>query len=239
MGVVSPERGTESPPSPEHQPPLPPQEPPPRRGVPWGLIALGLVIVSLVAGFNWVRDLLPSFDNPFSSETIDRSSTPVLQSIQDLGELRAAAGNYQVIVDVEKDTGLPSELLGERTLFVAKGSVDAGVDLRAIGADDVQLSADRRAATVTLPHAVLYPAELDLAESYVYDRDRGLFNAIGDVFSGGGGSERELYLVAERKLIEAAGGTSGLRSRAEANTRTMITSLLRSLGFTSVTIRFE
>jgi hypothetical protein len=239
MGVVSPERGTESPYSPEHQPPLPPQAPPPQRGVPWGLIALGLVIVSLVAGFNWVRDLVPSFDNPFSSETIERTSPPVLQSIQDLGEFRAAAGNYQVIVDVEKDTKLPSELLGERTLFVAKGSVDAGVDLRAVAADDVQLSADRRAATITLPHAVLYPAELDLAESYVYERDRGLFNAIGNVFSGGGGSERELYLVAERKLTEAAGGTSGLKARAEENTRVTLTSLLGSLGFTHVTIRFE
>jgi hypothetical protein len=239
MGVVSPERGTESPHLPEHQPPLPPQAPPPQRGVPWGLIALGLVIVSLVAGFNWVRDLIPSFDNPFSSETIERTSPPVLQSIQDLGEFRAAAGNYQVIVDVEKDTKLPSELLGERTLFVAKGSVDAGVDLRAVGADDVQVSADRRAATITLPHAVLYPAELDLAESYVYERDRGLFNAIGDVFSDGGGSERELYLVAERKLTEAAGGTSGLKARAEENTRVTLTSLLGSLGFTHVTIRFE
>jgi hypothetical protein len=239
MGVVSPERGTESPHSPEHQPPLPPQAPPPQRGMPWGLVALVLVIVSLIAGFNWVRDLLPSFDNPFSSETIDRTSTPVLQSIQDLGEFRAAAGNYQVIVDVEKDTKLPSELLGERTLFVAKGSVDAGVDLRAVGADDVQLSADRRAATITLPHAVLYPAELDLAESYVYERDRGLFNAIGDVFSDGGGSERELYLVAERKLTQAAGGTSGLKARAEENTRVTLISLLGSLGFTRVTVRFE
>jgi hypothetical protein len=239
MGVVSPERGTESPHLPEHQPPLPPQAPPPQRGVPWGLIALGLVIVSLVAGFNWVRDLIPSFDNPFSSETIERTSPPVLQSIQDLGEFRAAAGNYQVIVDVEKDTKLPSELLGERTLFVAKGSVDAGVDLRAVGADDVQVSADRRAATITLPHAVLYPAELDLSESYVYERDRGLFNAIGDVFSDGGGSERELYLVAERKLTEAAGGTSGLKARAEENTRVTLTSLLGSLGFMHVTIRFE
>lgn len=239
MGVVSPERGAESPHSPEHQPPLPPQAPPPQRGVPWGLIALVLVIVSLIAGFNWVRDLVPSFDNPFSSETIERTSPPVLQSIQDLGEFRAAAGNYQVIVDVEKDTKLPSELLGERTLFVAKGSVDAGVDLRAVGADDVQLSADRRAATITLPHAVLYPAELDLTESYVYERDRGLFNAIGDVFSGYGGSERELYLVAERKLTQATGGTVGLKARAEENTRVTLTSLLRSLGFTRVTIRFE
>ena len=86
---------------------------------------------------------------------------------------------------------------------------------------------------------MLYPAELDLAESYVYERDRGLFNAIGDVFSDGDGSERELYLVAERKLTQAAGGTSGLRSRAEANTRVTLTSLLRSLGFTRVTILFE
>ena len=239
MGVVSPERGTESPHSPEHLPPLPPQAPPPQRGMPWGLVALVLVIVSLIAGFDWVRDLLPSFDNPFASETIDRSPPPVLRSIQDLGEFRAAVGNYQVIVAQEKDTKLPSELLGEKTLFVAKGSVDAGVDLRAVSADDVQLSADRRAATITLPHAVLYPAELNLSQSFVYDRDRGLFNAIGDAFSDGSGSERELYLVAERKLTQAAGGTSGLTARAEENTRATLTSLLGSLGFTRVTVRFE
>ena len=86
---------------------------------------------------------------------------------------------------------------------------------------------------------MLYPAELDLSQSYVYDRDRGLFNAIGDVFSDDSGSERELYLVAERKLTQAAGGTSGLKARAEENTRATLTSLLGSLGFTRVTIRFE
>lgn len=185
-----------------------------------------------------MRDWLPSFDNPFASQTVDRTRPPVLKSIQDIGEFRAASGNYEVIVDLAKDTRLPDEILGERTLFVAVGSVDAGVDLAGLDDQAVELSADGTAATITLPAVRIYEAELDVGESYVYERDRGLLNRIGGAFSDDAGSERELYLVAERKLDEAARANDELAERAEANTRAMLTSLVRALGVKRVDVRF-
>jgi hypothetical protein len=236
MGVVSPER-TEAEPPRTPDPPEPPRERS-RRRVPWRLLAAGLVLVALVTSVNWARGLLPDFDNPFSEKTVDRSGPAVLKSIQDIGEYRAVAGNYQVIVDLEKDTKLPAEILGERTLFVATGSVDGGVDLSKLDADSVRVTDDRRTAAITLPHATLFDAEVDLDESYVYDRERGLFNRIGSLFSDDDAYEREVLLAAEAKLNEAARSNGELTRRAEENTEKMLGSLLRSLGFTRIDIGF-
>jgi hypothetical protein len=238
MGVLSPERrGTQAPPrSPEAPPPAPPERP--RRRVPWGLVGLVVVAVLVVGAVGWVRGILPDFSNPFAERTVDRSSQPILQSIRNIGEYRAAAGDYQVIVDLAKDTELPDELLGERTLFVAIGSVDAGIDLGAVTADDVVVSDDRRSAEITLPAARLYEAELDVGRSYVYERDEGLFNRIGSLFGGEDAGQEELYQAGQQKIAAAAAANDELRLRAEENTRRMLTSLLRSLGFREISITF-
>lgn len=236
MSVVTPER---TPRAPEQPPPSPPPPERPRRDVPWGLIALAVIVVGTAWMVDRVADIFPDFDNPFATETVDRSGPAVLKSIRDIGEYRAATGDFEVIVDLEQDTTLPDELLGERTLFVAAGSVDAGVDLGGLDEESVEISDDRRSATITLPPARLFEPEVDLQRSYTYERDRGLFNRIGDFFSDGGGSERQVNLLAEQKLREAAQGGAGLVPRAQENTRQMLESLLGALGFTSVEVRFE
>jgi hypothetical protein len=238
MGVFTPERErTERAPAPP--PPEPPRREPPGRDVPWALVVLCLLIIGIASGVGWLRGVLPDFDNPFASETIDRSGPAVLRSIQNLHEYHAASGNFQVIVDIEEDTALPDELLGTRTLFVAAGTVDATVDFSQLGGDAVQVSDDRRAATITLPRPQLGEARVDPERSYVYDRQRGVFDKIGELFSDDPNDERRIYLLAEEKLAEAARGGAGLAPRAEENTRRMLTSLLGSLGFTTVVVRFE
>ncbi|MGH2687427.1 MAG: DUF4230 domain-containing protein, partial [Actinomycetota bacterium] len=184
--------------------------------------------------------ILPGLRNPFTPQTTDRSQPAVLKALEDLSEYRAASGHYQVIIDLEKDVRyVPSFIKGERTLFVAAGTVDAHVDFGRLGPDAVSVNENRTAVTIRLPHAVLSGARVEPARSYVYDRERGLVDRIGGAFGSdpGGTSERELYLLAEKKLVDAA-GDGDVTGRAEENTTSMLTSLMRSLGFTTVDVTF-
>lgn len=199
------------------------------------LLAL-VVLVAMIA----VGGLLPSLRNPFGTETRDRSGPAVLKSLEDLSEYRAATANLEVIVDVEEDArNVPSFIKGERTLFVAAGSVDAVVDFGRLGRGAVRVSDDRRAVTITLPPARLSRARVDPRRSRVVDRQRGLVDRAGGIFSDNPTSERELYLLAEDKLAAAARDpAAGLLQRAEQNMRATLTSLMRSLGFRRVSVRF-
>jgi hypothetical protein len=237
MGITTPERPRTEPPPPA---PPPQYEPPkPRREVPWGLITLALLVIAIFGGVSWVRGILPDFDNPFAETTVDRSGPAVLKSIQDLHEYHAATGDFQQVVDLEKDTALPSGLLGSRTLFIAYGSIDATVDFSTIGDGAVEVSDNRLSATITLPTPQLSEARIDPTRSYVYDHDEGVFNEIGDLFSSDANSQQELYVIAEERITASAQEGSGLVARAQENTRAMLTSMLTALGFETVVVNFE
>ncbi|MEX2255859.1 MAG: DUF4230 domain-containing protein, partial [Acidimicrobiia bacterium] len=145
-----------------------------RRSLPGGLLVGALALIGVIVAIGWVRDLFPGFGNPFGTETVDRTGPAVLKSIQNLHDFRAASGHFEVIVDVEQDTRfVPAALKGQRVLFVAIGSVDAGVDFTNLDADAVDVSSDRRGVSLVLPPATYRDPVLDLERSYVYDRDRG------------------------------------------------------------------
>jgi hypothetical protein len=207
--------------------------------VPWGLITFALLVIAIFGGVSWVRGVLPDFDNPFAEETVDRSGPAVLESIQDLHEYQAASGDFQQIVDLEKDTALPSGLLGSRTLFIAYGTVDATVDFSTIGTDAIEVSDDRLSATITLPSPLLSEARIDPTRSYVYDSEEGVLNEIGDLFTSDENSQQELYVIAQQRITAAAQQGSGLAARAQENTRAMLVSMLNALGFETVVVNFE
>ncbi|MEV7176049.1 DUF4230 domain-containing protein [Kitasatospora sp. NPDC093679] len=208
-----------------------------RGRLPWyfGLpVALAAVLVLLLAAAR--LDLLPGLPNPFAEREVDRSGPAVLKSIQNMSRYTAATGNFQVIVDLDQDAKfLPSQLLGKRTLYVATGSVGAYVDLGALPQGAVTVSADRRTAAIALPHAKLADAALDVRRSYVFSQQRGLFDRIGDFFSGNPGDQQRLEVLATEKIQTAARDTA-LTATAETNTTAMLQGLLRSLGFTTVTV---
>jgi hypothetical protein len=72
----------------------------------------------------------------------------------------------------------------------------------------------------------------------VYSQERGLMDRFRDAVSGTPDDQKELYALATKRLTQAAQGSDELTSRAEANTRATLQSLLRPLGFTAVTVRF-
>ncbi len=198
------------------------------------LAALLVTVVLLVVGGR----LAWSWLNPMGEQTIDRSQPVLLESIKDLSRFVGATGSFQVVVDLEKDANfLPDAAKGSRTLFVGAGGVDAYTDFSGLAKDAVTVSEDRTQVTVRLPRAQLEKPSLDNSRSYVFAQQRGLLDRVEDFLSGSPGDQRELYLLAEKKISEAA-VASDLRARGDANTRTMLEGMLKSLGFSKVTVKF-
>jgi hypothetical protein len=176
--------------------------------------------------------------NPLGEQTVDRSQPVLLESIKNLSRFEAATGSFQVVVDLEKDARfLPDAVKGTRTLFVGAGNVDAYVDFSTLAANGVTVNKERTEATIRLPRAQLEKPNLDNRRSYVFAQQRGLLDRVQDFLTSSPGDQRELYVLAESKIGEAA-AASDLRARADANTKAMLEGMLKSLGFTKVTVKF-
>jgi hypothetical protein len=89
-----------------------------------------------------------------------------------------------------------------------------------------------------LPAAQLAEPKMDLERSYVFAEERGLINRVGEFFDGDPNRQQETLQRAQQELADAA-TKSTLQDRAEENTRKTLEGLLRSLGYTSVTVVFE
>jgi hypothetical protein len=209
------------------------------RRIPGWTKVLTAVVVVLVVFFAGIRlSVIPGLKDLFGTETNDRTGPALLQSIQDISRYDAASGNFQVVVDLEKDARfLPDAIRGTRTLYVGAGAVDAYVDLGKIGEDDVTVNDDRTSATLRLPHARLGKPSLDPDRSYAVSKQRGLLDRLGDLFSDNPNGEQAVQRLAVKHIGEAA-EESGLTARAETNTTDMLEGLLHSLGFKDVKVTY-
>ncbi|MFD7061995.1 DUF4230 domain-containing protein [Streptomyces sp. NPDC059906] len=218
--------------------PASPAETPARRMPGWAkaLTALVLVLVVLFAGLR--LSVVPGLKDLFGSETRDRSGPALLKSVQDISRYDAASGNFQVVVDLEKDTKfLPDAIRGTRTLYVGAGTVDAFVDLGEVDEEDVTVDDARTSATLRLPHAALGEPALDPERSYAVSKQRGLLDRLGDLFSDNPNGEQAVQKLAARHIGDAA-KDSELKARAESNTTAMLRGLLTSLGFEEVRVTY-
>jgi hypothetical protein len=199
-----------------------------------GAVAAVLVLVVVLSAVH----LLPQLRNPFAETTTVRSQPVILKSITNLSRYEAASGSFEVVVDLTKRTSLlPSFLAGSETLFVGQGTDIAFVDFSQLKSQAIAVNANRTTVTVALPKAQLEPAVLDVSQSYVYAQQQGLFNRIGNFFSGNPNSQQQVYILAQQK-IQAAAQQSPLLSEAQKNTVAMLDGMLTSLGFQRVTVTF-
>ena len=204
-------------------------------GVVIGALLAVLVLVPLTRGL----DLLPDVRNPFATEEKDRTGPALQVALRDLADYRAAQGTFQVVVDLERDTPwLPSAISGERTTYVATGTVDGIVDFSQLPEGAVVRSPDGRSATITLPAPRLTTPVVDQSQSRVVARDRGVIDRVGGAFVDNPTSERPAVELAQQRIAKAAAESDILR-RSEDNTRAMLTGLARSFGVEQVTVVFE
>src|SRR5271155_3897888 len=178
-----------------------------------GAVAAVLVLVVVLSAVH----LLPQLRNPFAETTTVRSEPVILKSITNLSRYEAASGSFEVVVDLTKRASLlPSFLAGSETLFIGQGTDIAFIDFSQLKSQALQVNANRTSVTVTLPKAQLEPAVLNVSQSYVYAQQQGLFNRIGNFFSGNPNSQQQVYVQAQQK-IQAAAAASPLLTEAQKN----------------------
>jgi hypothetical protein len=211
-----------------------------RRGVLPAVVAT-VVLGALAAGVLVIAGVLTGvigIANPFGTSTVDRSSPALMKELTDLSKYDAARGHFQQTIDVEDDVAiLPSFLAGERTTFLANGTVDATVDFSALSSTAVTPRGDQ-AVTVTLPEPRLEKPVIDPEHSRVVGRQRGLLDRIGSVFSDNPTGEQRFYELAQDKIGTAA-THSHLVARAERNTTKMLQGLLGRLGYSDVAVVYR
>ena len=199
-----------------------------------GAVAAVLVLVVVLSAVH----LLPQLRNPFAETTTVRSEPVILKSITNLSRYEAASGSFEVVVDLTKRASLlPSFLAGSETLFIGQGTDIAFIDFSQLKNQAITMNANRTAVAVELPKAQLEPAVLNVSQSYVYAEQQGLFNRIGNFFSGNPNSQQQVYEAAQAK-IQTAAKQSPLLAQAQKNTVAMLDGMLTSLGFTHVTVTF-
>jgi hypothetical protein len=207
------------------------------------LLVVGLLVIAALTGwaiFNVVQDVtaipqgitgnvatqVQQIIHP--TPTIYPDAATVIKQVQNLSRLETAQYSIEKVITAETRQGALAGLFGDRLLFVAHGDVIAGVDLGKVRADDIRVAPDG-SVVIVMPAAEIFVATLDNDLSYVYDRQTGLFtNADQNL-------ETQARQVAEDE-IENAALEDGVLTLAQTNAAAFMESLLRSLGYTDVTI---
>ena len=116
-------------------------------------------------------------------------------------------------------------LFGDKLIFVAHGTVIAGVDLAELSPDDLWM--DAGTLYVQLPEPEIFVATLDNEKSYVYDRDTGLFTK-GNI------DLETLARQAAEDEIEKAALEDGILDLAQTNAEYYLLRLFQALGYPQV-----
>lgn len=205
---------------------------PARKGFSWG----GLVAMALASGIathTYHRFREPPKREP-TTQTVVRDSPNVVTSIRDLAALESTSYHIERVIDLrDKQTRLFGLVESEDTLLlVAAGDVVAGVDLTSMRDTDIQVDTKARGVRVLLPPVTILSSKLDSQRTYLHSRKTDVLAERSESL------ETRARVEAEHTLREAA-LDAGILERAQKNTRQSLESLLRSLDFKQVEIRFR
>lgn len=163
-----------------------------------------------------VADLL----NP--TPTIIPDPITIIHEVQALARLETIQYTVEKVIVAEDNQGTLAFLFGDRLLFVAHGTVIAGIDLQKLGPDDLRL--ENGVLYVDLPDAEIFVATLDNEASYVYDRDTGLMTR------GNPDLETAARQAAEQQIREAA-LEDGILDLARQNAEYFLAKFFEALGY--------
>ncbi len=206
------------------------------------VVVLGLLMVGLIFGITeFVRysanqALAPitqsnhalatrvaQFMNP--TPTILPDPITVIHEIRSLARLETIQYTMEKVITAQTGQNQLGFLFGDKLIFVAHGTVIAGIDMSKMQPEDMWVKG--QVLYVRLPPAEVFVTTLDNNKSYVYNRDTGLLTK-GDV-----NLETTARAAAEKEILQAA-LDEGVLSQAQQNGEDYLSRLFRGLGFPDV-----
>lgn len=194
------------------------------------ILAVAIIVVGVTLGLGLARygSALPLLGPIFGEARTQTTTSPVVvEGVRDLDQLATVRWTESVVVT--KETGgnaIKKTLTGEKVVLVAKGEVEAGVDLSSLKRDDVQVEDNR--VQIKLPDPEILGSSLDEENTRLYDRDQGLLRLRPD-----DELVEEARTDAEDEILAAA-QKNGILDTAEQNAESSIRAFVTTLGFDEV-----
>jgi len=199
------------------------------------LIAAGVYLVtslqnSIASQLSPVREMTDNLSTQVArvlnpTPTILPDLVTIVHEIRSLARLETIKFSLEKIITAETRQGVFEWLVGDRLIFVAHGEVIAGIDLNKLDPEDLLVRDG--VLYVQLPEAEIFVVAIDNQQSYVYDRETGLFTH-GEV-----NLETEARRAAEIEIEDSA-LEDGILDLAAQNAESFLDRLFRDLGFPEV-----
>lgn len=197
----------------------------------WGMLQiLDVVRGAANATLNPVQELSQSVSTQVANvlnptPTVIPDPVTIVHEVRSMARLETIQYSVEKIITAETRQGLFGFLVGDRLLFVAHGTVIAGVDLQKLQPEDLRIEAG--VLYVTLPPAEIFVATLENDKSYVYDREQG-------VLTRGDQSLETVARQAAEDEIEKAALADGILNQAQINAENFLYRFFLQLGFPEV-----
>lgn len=181
-------------------------------------------------GVNRVNEMADSVSTQVANvlhptPTVIPDPITIVHQVRSLARLETIQYSIEKIITAESGQGPFGFLFGDKLIFVAHGTVIAGVDLEKLSPDDLRTK--QGVLYVRLPSAEVLSYSLDNEKSYIYNRDTGLFTR------GNQNLETEARQAAEQEILNAA-LEDGILKQAQVNAESYMLRLLLNLGFPEV-----
>jgi hypothetical protein len=197
------------------------------------VLALVIVVLGISLGVGLARygSTLPVVGSLLGDKPPRTTTGPVVvEGIQELDQLATVRWTESVPVTRESGGDILNRLFsGEKVIVIATGNVEAGVDLKDLGKDDVSVNGET--VTINLPEPEILSASLDEGKTRVYDRDFSPLNIRPD-----DDLVEKARLRAVEKIEDAA-RENRILDTAEQNAEDSIRAFVTTLGFDEVRFR--
>ncbi|MCL4258422.1 MAG: DUF4230 domain-containing protein [Anaerolineales bacterium] len=197
----------------------------------WGMLQiLDVVRGAANATLNPVQQLSESVSTQVANvlnptPTVIPDPVTIVHEVRSMARLETIQYSVEKIITAETRQGLFGFLVGDRLLFVAHGTVIAGVDLQKLQPEDLRI--EDSVLYVKLPPAEIFVATLENDKSYVYDREQG-------VLTRGDQSLETVARQAAEDEIEKAALADGILNQAQINAENFLYRFFLQLGFPEV-----